>query len=83
MTLDEVIKLTNRRVNAIEYVIIPKIANTVQYIIDELDELGICFSFSSLACFLFSFFLFLSFPVLLCIFPFFSIFSFPRFAFCI
>jgi len=39
MTLDEVIKLTNRRVNAIEHVIIPRIANTISYIIDELDEL--------------------------------------------
>jgi len=39
ITLDEVIKITNRRVNAIEHVIIPKIENTVQYIISELDEL--------------------------------------------
>jgi len=39
MTLDEVIKLTNRRVNAIEHVIIPRIGNTIAYIIDELDEL--------------------------------------------
>lgn len=39
MTLDEVIKTTNRRVNAIEHVIIPKIENTVSYIISELDEL--------------------------------------------
>jgi V-type H+-transporting ATPase subunit D len=39
MTLDEVIKLTNRRVNAIEHVIIPRIANTISYIVDELDEL--------------------------------------------
>ncbi|KAL1919849.1 uncharacterized protein VTP21DRAFT_1780 [Calcarisporiella thermophila] len=36
--LDEVIKLTNRRVNAIEHVIIPKYENTIQYIISELDE---------------------------------------------
>ncbi|KAJ2145188.1 H(+)-transporting V1 sector ATPase subunit D [Coemansia sp. RSA 678] len=36
--LDEVIKLTNRRVNAIEYVIIPRIENTVSYINSELDE---------------------------------------------
>jgi V-type H+-transporting ATPase subunit D len=36
--LDEVIKLTNRRVNAIEHVIIPKIENTISYIISELDE---------------------------------------------
>ncbi|KAL7752289.1 H(+)-transporting V1 sector ATPase subunit D [Sorochytrium milnesiophthora] len=36
--LDEVIKLTNRRVNAIEFVIIPRIENTIKYIISELDE---------------------------------------------
>lgn len=36
--LDEVIKLTNRRVNAIEHVIIPKIENTIKYITSELDE---------------------------------------------
>lgn len=39
MILDEVIKMTNRRVNAIEHVIIPKIANTIAYIISELDEM--------------------------------------------
>lgn len=60
ITLDEVIKVTNRRVNAIEHglyltshfyqpiiglnfklilVIIPKIENTVRYIISELDEM--------------------------------------------
>lgn len=36
--LDEVIKLTNRRVNAIEYVVIPRIENTISYILSELDE---------------------------------------------
>ncbi|KAJ1914046.1 H(+)-transporting V1 sector ATPase subunit D [Tieghemiomyces parasiticus] len=36
--LDEVIKLTNRRVNAIEHVIIPRIENTIKYITSELDE---------------------------------------------
>jgi V-type H+-transporting ATPase subunit D len=36
--LDEVIKVTNRRVNAIEYVIIPKVDNTIRYIQSELDE---------------------------------------------
>jgi len=39
MTLDEVIKITNRRVNAIEYVIKPKIENTIAYILEELDEM--------------------------------------------
>merc|ERR1711963_803066 len=39
ITLDEVIKITNRRVNAIEHVIIPKIERTLQYIVSELDEL--------------------------------------------
>jgi V-type H+-transporting ATPase subunit D len=39
ITLDEAIKLTNRRVNAIEYVIIPRIERTLSYIITELDEL--------------------------------------------
>ncbi len=38
MILDEVIKVTNRRVNAIEHVIIPKIENTIHYITSELDE---------------------------------------------
>jgi len=38
VTLDEVIKITNRRVNAIEYVVKPRIANTISYIISELDE---------------------------------------------
>jgi len=39
VTLDEVIKVTNRRVNAIEHVIIPKIERTLAYIVSELDEL--------------------------------------------
>ena len=38
ITLDEVIKVTNRRVNAIEHVIIPKIQSTMDYINTELDE---------------------------------------------
>lgn len=37
--LDEVIKVTNRRVNAIEHVIIPRTQNTISYINSELDEL--------------------------------------------
>ncbi|XP_046567369.1 V-type proton ATPase subunit D-like [Haliotis rubra] len=38
VTLDEVIKITNRRVNAIEHVIIPRIEKTISYITTELDE---------------------------------------------
>lgn len=37
--LDEAIKLTNRRVNALENVVKPKIENTISYIISELDEM--------------------------------------------
>jgi len=37
--LDEAIKVTNRRVNAIEHVIIPKVERTLAYIISELDEI--------------------------------------------
>eukprot|EP00168_Porphyra_purpurea_P004205 TRINITY_DN1492_c0_g1_i1.p1 TRINITY_DN1492_c0_g1~~TRINITY_DN1492_c0_g1_i1.p1 ORF type:complete len:344 (-),score=143.78 TRINITY_DN1492_c0_g1_i1:114-1145(-) len=37
--LDEAIKLTNRRVNALENVVVPKLDNTVKYIISELDEM--------------------------------------------
>jgi len=37
--LDEVIRATNRRVNAIEHVVIPKLENTIKYIISELDEM--------------------------------------------
>lgn len=37
--LDEVIKVVNRRVNAIEHVIIPRTENTISYINSELDEL--------------------------------------------
>lgn len=39
MILDEVIRATNRRVNAIEHVIIPKLENTIKYIGSELDEM--------------------------------------------
>eukprot|EP00668_Euglena_longa_P001927 GGOE01002251.1.p1 GENE.GGOE01002251.1~~GGOE01002251.1.p1 ORF type:complete len:267 (+),score=106.06 GGOE01002251.1:31-801(+) len=38
-TLDTAIKVTNRRVNALEKVVIPKIENTIAYILSELDEL--------------------------------------------
>ncbi|CAK8693294.1 V-type proton ATPase subunit D-like [Clavelina lepadiformis] len=38
VTLDEAIKITNRRVNAIEHVIIPRIERTISYIVTELDE---------------------------------------------
>jgi V-type H+-transporting ATPase subunit D len=31
--------VTNRRVNALDCVVIPKVENTISYIISELDEL--------------------------------------------
>jgi len=37
--LDQALKVTNRRVNALEYVIMPMLANTITYINSELDEL--------------------------------------------
>nr|XP_019011273.1 V-type H+-transporting ATPase subunit D [Kwoniella pini CBS 10737]OCF50054.1 V-type H+-transporting ATPase subunit D [Kwoniella pini CBS 10737] len=37
--LDEVIRATNRRVNAIEHVVIPRLDNTIKYINSELDEM--------------------------------------------
>jgi V-type H+-transporting ATPase subunit D len=37
--LDEVIRATNRRVNAIEHVVMPRLENTIKYIISELDEM--------------------------------------------
>lgn len=39
LTLDEAIKTTNRRVNALEHVVKPKLENTIAYIKGELDEL--------------------------------------------
>jgi V-type H+-transporting ATPase subunit D len=38
VTLEKAIQVTNRRVNALEKVIIPKIENTMTYIRDELEE---------------------------------------------
>jgi len=53
MILDEVIRATNRRVNAIEHVIIPRLDNTIKYIVSELDEMDreeffrcVCVSFA-------------------------------------
>lgn len=37
-TLDEALKVTNRRVNALDYVVIPQLENTISYIMRELDE---------------------------------------------
>lgn len=39
VTLDVALKVTNRRVNALENVVKPKIENTISYIKGELDEL--------------------------------------------
>lgn len=39
VTLDGAIKTTNRRVNALEHVVVPKLENTIAYIKGELDEL--------------------------------------------
>lgn len=39
LTLDEAIKTTNRRVNALDNVVRPKLENTISYIKGELDEL--------------------------------------------
>jgi len=38
-SLDAALKVTNRRVNALEFVVIPRVENTISYIISELDEL--------------------------------------------
>eukprot|EP00958_Prasinococcus_capsulatus_P023201 scaffold3394_cov385-Prasinococcus_capsulatus_cf.AAC.15 len=39
LALDEAIKTTNRRVNALENVVKPRLENTISYIKGELDEL--------------------------------------------
>jgi len=37
-SLEQAIKVTNRRVNALEFVVVPKMSNTIAYISSELDE---------------------------------------------
>ena len=39
IAMERFIKITNRRVNALEFVIIPAIENTIKWIESELDEL--------------------------------------------
>lgn len=39
LALDEEIKMTSRRVNALDYVVIPRIESVVKYIEQEMDEL--------------------------------------------
>ena len=38
LTIDECLKITLRRVNALEYIVIPRIEYVIKYIITELDE---------------------------------------------
>merc|ERR1719263_412335 len=39
VTLDTAIKTTSRRVNALEYVVIPRIEDVISYIKTEMDEM--------------------------------------------
>ena len=38
LAIDECLKITNRRVNALEYIVVPRIQYTIKYIVTELDE---------------------------------------------
>ena len=38
LAIDECLKITNRRVNALEYIVVPRIQYNIKYIITELDE---------------------------------------------
>jgi V-type H+-transporting ATPase subunit D len=38
-TLDQEIKMTSRRVNALQYVLIPRIEDTIKYVTSEMDEM--------------------------------------------